>query len=168
MGEWKSWTAKGKQTPVCVQYKKKMQKKKKKKKEKAERQKCLLKLKDKGSLMLSRWNNFASTRMSPVSPLAWRSSSLRTLVWFSVCPNFWIDKEWPTAITEALHSIQKTNWSKAPNYFPVQVSYLHRLFDRWCGRSTNRSSWRQSLSFRSNSAYSHQNLFKQLLSTATT
>ena len=72
--------------------------------------------------MLSRWNN-ASTRMSPVSPaLAWRSSSLRTLVWFSVCPNFWIDKEWPTAITEALHSIQKTNWSKAPNYFPVQVS----------------------------------------------
>ena len=103
---------------------------KKKKKEKAERQKCLLKLKDKGSLMLSRWNN-ASTRMSPVSPLAWRSSSLRTLVWFSVCPNFWIDKEWPTAITEALHSIQKTNWSKAPNYFPVQVSYLHSLFDRW-------------------------------------
>ena len=112
----------------------------KKKRKKAERQKCLLKLKDKGSLMLSRWNN-ASTRMSPVSPLAWRASSLRTLVWFSVCPNFWIDKEWPTAITEALHSIQKTNWSKAPNYFPVQVSCLHRLFERWCGQSTNHSSW---------------------------
>ena len=51
MGEWKSWTAKGKQTPICVQY---VKMKKKKKRKKAERQKCLLKLKDKGSLMLSR------------------------------------------------------------------------------------------------------------------
>ena len=81
-------------------------------------------MKDKGSLMLSRWNN-AWTRLWLVSPLTWRSNSLHTMVWSSVCQTFWIDIEWPTAIKRGLHSIQTTNWSKEPNYILIQASYLN-------------------------------------------